>query len=50
MDLIVHGLPIDASLATRALGITWSPLSTTLDRFDAWARQMRIIPPLENVA
>ncbi len=50
VDLIVHGLPIDASLATRALGITWSPLSTTLDRFDAWARQMRIIPPLENVA
>lgn len=50
VDLIVHGVPVDASLASRALGITWSPLTETLDRFDAWARQMRIIPALENVA
>ena len=50
VDLVIHGVPIDASLATTALGLTWSPLADTLDRFDAWARRMRIIPNLENVA
>lgn len=50
VDLVVHGVPIDASLATERLGIRWSSLEDTLDRFDAWARRMRIIPTLENVA
>jgi dihydroflavonol-4-reductase len=43
-DLVVHGVPLDAGLAARALGIAFSPLSDTLDRFDAWARRMRLIP------
>lgn len=46
VDLVVHGVPIDASLAPRALGVRWTPLSETLDRFDAWARRMQIIPAL----
>ncbi|MDP2311570.1 MAG: NAD-dependent epimerase/dehydratase family protein [Pseudomonadota bacterium] len=50
VDLIVHGVPIDASLSARTLGLAYAPLADTLDRFDAWARRMRIIPPLENVA
>lgn len=50
VDLIAHGLPIDGSLATRALDVAYSPLAETLDRFDAWALRMRIITPMENVA
>lgn len=45
-DLIVHGVPLSARLAETALGLRWTPLSTTLDTFDAWARRMRLLPPL----
>lgn len=45
VDLILHGVPIDGSLATRTLGVTYAPLAQTLDRFDDWARRMRIMPP-----
>ncbi len=49
-DLIIHGVPLDAALARGALGITFRPLSQTLDAFDDWARRVRILPsskPLE---
>ncbi|MDP3235750.1 MAG: NAD-dependent epimerase/dehydratase family protein [Myxococcales bacterium] len=45
VDLIIHGPAIAASLAQRALGITYRPLDTTLVDFDAWARRVRFIPP-----
>lgn len=44
VDLVVHGVPIDASLAERVLDLRPTSLSHTLDRFDAWARAMRFIP------
>lgn len=46
-DLIVHGVPLDARLAETALGMRWTPLATTLDTFDEWARRMRLIPTPE---
>lgn len=46
VDLVVHGTPIDGSLATRLFGLAYRPLSATLDYFDDWARRMRFIPPL----
>lgn len=52
VDLIVHGTPIDASLARQELGLTFRPLSETLAAFDDWARRLRILPssppPLES--
>src|SRR5690606_36924624 len=44
VDLVVHGVPIDASFATRALGLRFTPLEQTLDAFDAWARRLGILP------
>jgi dihydroflavonol-4-reductase len=44
VDLIVHGVPIDARLAEATLGMRWTPLSQTLDAFDDWARRMHLIP------
>ncbi len=38
--------PIDASLVTRATGLSYRPLTDTLDAYDAWARNKRILPPL----
>ena len=49
-DLIIHGVPLDASLARRTLDLEFRPLSHTLDAFDDWARRVRILPssrPLE---
>ncbi len=49
-DLIIHGVPLDAALARRTLGLTFRPLDQTLDAFDEWARRVRILPtsrPLE---
>jgi dihydroflavonol-4-reductase len=46
VDLVVHGHPVDATLATRVLGMAWTPLGETLDRFDAWARLHGLIPTL----
>jgi len=47
-DLIVHGVPVDASLAERALGMKWTPLDQTIDAYDAWARRMKLIPPIRT--
>lgn len=44
VDLILHGPVIDSGLATRALGVSWRPLSQTLADFDAWARRVRLVP------
>ena len=43
-DLVVHGVPVDGSLAERLLGLQYRPLASTLETFDVWARRMRIIP------
>lgn len=45
VDLVIHGVRIDAVLAERALGLRWTPLSDTLDTFDAWARRLGLLPP-----
>jgi dihydroflavonol-4-reductase len=39
-ELVVHGVPIDASLGKEVLGRAWTPLDITLDTFDTWARAM----------
>jgi dihydroflavonol-4-reductase len=51
VDLIVHGVPLDTTLAETALGLRWRTLEETLSAFDAWARRMRILPsrsPMED--
>jgi dihydroflavonol-4-reductase len=45
VDLIVHGGPIDAGLAERALDLTWTPLDVVLDDYASWAGRLRILPP-----
>ena len=44
-DLVVHGTPIDASLAADTFGLSWTPLNDTLDAFDDWARWLKLLPP-----
>ena len=44
VDLIVHSPALDAGLS-RALGITYRPLSETLDAWDAWALRMGLLSP-----
>lgn len=44
VDLVIHGVPVDAFLSRDALAATYRPLSETLDAFDAWARRMKLIP------
>lgn len=36
VDLVVHGVAVDASLAEKRLGLSWTPLGRTLDDFLAW--------------
>ncbi len=43
VDLVIHGVNLDAS-ASLALIDAYTPLSVTLDRFDAWAQRMRLVP------
>jgi len=43
-DLVIHGAPIDARLGAQLLPGGLTPLSETLDAFDAFARRMRLIP------
>lgn len=50
VDLVVHGLPLSCALAEDRLGLSWTPLSTTLDDFDAWARRLGIVPPHPETA
>ncbi|MDP6943432.1 MAG: NAD-dependent epimerase/dehydratase family protein [Myxococcota bacterium] len=45
VDLINHGVPIDASRAAFALNLSWTPLDRTLEAFETFARRMRFIPP-----
>ncbi|RME28798.1 MAG: NAD-dependent epimerase/dehydratase family protein [Deltaproteobacteria bacterium] len=45
VDLIIHGVPIDASRAARLLDLRWTPLDRTIDDLVAWARRMRLLPP-----
>jgi hypothetical protein len=42
-QLVIHGVNLDAS-ASLALIDAYTPLSVTLDRFDAWAQRMRLVP------
>jgi dihydroflavonol-4-reductase len=46
VDLITHGVPVDATASREALGLSYRPLSHTLDDFDRWARALKIIPTL----
>lgn len=47
VDLVVHGAHLDASRSLPLVG-AYTSLATTLDRFDAWAQRMRLVPrPLE---
>jgi dihydroflavonol-4-reductase len=48
VDLIIHGVELDATLATRTLGLRFRPLDDTLAAFDDWARRVRILPPLST--
>lgn len=47
VDLVNAGVPLDTSLAARLLDIRWRSLDDTLDAYDAWARRLKILPPLE---
>lgn len=49
-DLVIHGLCLDGGLAVRWLGRPYTPLSTTLDDFDAWARRLGFVPPQPEAA
>ncbi len=44
VDLVVHGVQIDARLGTELVG-QWIPLEQTLDAFDAWASRLGLVPP-----
>lgn len=44
VDLVIHGAALDTTLAERTLDMTWAPLDKTLDRFDAWARRLGLLP------
>lgn len=43
VDLVVHGVPVDASCSRDALGLTYRPLSQTIDSFDEWARKIGLL-------
>ena len=44
VDLVNHGVPVDASASRARLGLAYRPLAQTLADFDAWARSLKIIP------
>ena len=44
VDLIIHGTPLDTSLARALLG-GFTPLSDTLEALEQFARRMHFIPP-----
>ncbi len=48
VDLIIHAVELDTTLAETALDMTWTPLAEALDAFEAWARRFRILPALET--
>lgn len=48
VDLVIHGVPLSATLAERSLQLRWTPLKQTLDDFDGWARRLGLVPtPME---
>jgi hypothetical protein len=47
---VIRGVPIDADLARRSLGIVFRPLDETLDAFDDWARRMHLLPAFKEIA
>lgn len=47
VDLVVHGAEIDGRLGAALIDHQWTPLSETLDAFDAWARRLGFIPTPE---
>jgi dihydroflavonol-4-reductase len=44
VDLIVHAPAVDAA-ASRALGLSYRPLTDTLDAWEAWAQRMGLLTP-----
>lgn len=50
VDLVVHGMRIDATLAQQVLGLRWRTLEDTLDTWDAWALRLGFLPPMEPVS
>ena len=46
VDLICNGVELEATRAPAISGIPYRPLAETLDDFDAWARERRILPQL----
>jgi dihydroflavonol-4-reductase len=45
VDLVVHGVPVDARRSRSVLGLTYRPLAQTLDAFDDWARRIGLLTP-----
>jgi nucleoside-diphosphate-sugar epimerase len=43
VDLVVHAVPVDTSRSQTALGLTYRPLSATLEGFDEWARKIGLL-------
>jgi dihydroflavonol-4-reductase len=50
VDLVVHGVPVDARLSRKALGLSYRPLAQTLDAFDDWARRVGLLAASPPVA
>jgi dihydroflavonol-4-reductase len=46
VDLICNGVEIDGSRASAITGVPYRPLANTLNDYDAWARDRRILPKL----
>lgn len=44
VDLIVHAPAVDAA-ASRAFGLSYRPLTDTLDAWEAWAQRMGLLTP-----
>lgn len=44
VDLVIHGVHIDAGLGASLVDHAWTPLGQTLDAFDGWARRLAIVP------
>lgn len=44
VELTVYGVPLDASLSTAALGVTYRPFAATLADFDSWATRLGFLP------
>ena len=48
VDLIIHGVPLDGSLAETTLGLSYRPLTETLQAFGAWATKVGLIGPASS--